>query len=165
MEPSRRCPQACDRAASKRYTDLAPFVAHGQHFRTVAIARRPTRPNFVANWQHFLWDGCRQLGDDATKFCLPWETNPRDGGLLLRCSMVATVFCSDQRERPYLTRFCIPWYTFLRCGVYRIERRPKRREAMRTNGKRTRPPTRPHETVAVSPFSACQFSITLTGLW
>ncbi len=46
MEPSRRCPQACDRVASKRLTDLAPFVAHGQHFRTVAIARRPTRLNF-----------------------------------------------------------------------------------------------------------------------
>jgi hypothetical protein len=39
-----------------------------------------------------LQAGCRPHGDDATKFCLPWETNPRDGGLLLRCSTVATVF-------------------------------------------------------------------------
>ena len=63
-DPSRRFPQASVRAASKRFTDLARFVSHGRHFRaTVAIARRPTRPDFVANWQHFLWGGCR-LHDD-----------------------------------------------------------------------------------------------------
>ena len=63
-ERSRRCPQACDRTASKRFTDLARFVSHGRPFRaTVAIARRPTRPDFVANWQHFLRVGCRPNDD------------------------------------------------------------------------------------------------------
>jgi len=38
-------------------------------------------------------------------------------------------------------------------------RRWKRRETMRTNGKRPRPPTRPHETVAVYPFSAITFQL------
>jgi hypothetical protein len=35
---SRRCPQACDRAASKRFTDLAPFVAGRTHFCEVVAA-------------------------------------------------------------------------------------------------------------------------------
>ena len=59
----RRCPQACDRTASKRFTDLARFVSHGRHFRaTVAIARRPTRPDFVAHGQHF----CAMVAIDRT---------------------------------------------------------------------------------------------------
>ena len=93
MEPSRRCPQACDRVASKRFTDLARFVDHGRHFcEVVAIARRPKRSNFVANWQHFLWAGCRPHVDETTKFCVQLDTNPLDGGCLLRGLMDATVF-------------------------------------------------------------------------
>jgi len=165
-DPSRRFPQASVRAASKRFTDLARFVSHGRHFRaTVAIARRPTRPDFVANWQHFLWGGCR-LHDDRRDQILStivdnsarcWTLTPLLDGRygVLRRAKRWTLFDA----------FCCRSATFSALWWLSTERRPKRRETMRTNGKRTRPPTRPHATVAVSPFCACQFSITLTGQW
>ena len=73
MEPSRRCPQAWDRAASKRFTDLARFVYHGRHFRaTVAIARRPTQPNFGYHGIRFPRDGgCRPHDNRRDQILLP----------------------------------------------------------------------------------------------
>ena len=67
-------------------------------------------------------------------------------------------------ERP--TRSNFEYHGTQFCAVVAIDRTTT--ETTRSdadNGKRTRPPTRPHETVAVSPFSDCLFSITLTGLW
>ena len=72
-ERSRRCPQACDRVASKRFTDLARFVPNwGRFCATVAIARRPTRPNFVANWQHFLWGAADHTTTKRPDFVSYW---------------------------------------------------------------------------------------------
>lgn len=101
----------------------------------VAIARRPTRPNFVANWQHFLWAGCRPHVDETTKFCVQLDTNPLRGGCLLRCSMVATVFRGDRRHRPYLTRFAYHGRDFPRDGGYRPH--DDRNDAKRSGQRKT----------------------------
>ena len=114
--------------------------------------------------------------------------------------MVATVFCGDRSERPYLILFAYHGMDFWRdggcglndqillpignifCGLASDRTTTKRpsfvyhgihfcavvaidcttTETTRNdadNGKRTRPPTRPHETVAVSPFSAITFQL------
>ena len=139
-DPSRRCPQACDRVASKRFTDLAPFVAHGQHFRTVAIARR--RNDQILS----------PIGDKTARWWM--LTTLLDGRY--------GVFRDDRSDRPYLRTFCRPWSTFS-CAMVAAERRPTRSEAMRTNGKRSRWATPSHETVAVSPSTECQFSFAVWG--
>jgi len=130
----------------------------------VAIARRPTRPDFVANWQHFLWGGCR-LHDDRRDQILStivdnsarcWTLTPLlDGryGVLIQAKR-STLF----------DKFWIPWYPFSARWWLSTERRPKRRETMRTNGKRTGPPTPSHETVAVYPSPArANFQLQLRG--
>ena len=63
--------------------------------------------------------GYRPNVDGTTKSCLQLETNPLDGGLLLRCSMVATVFRGDRSDGPYLTRSPYHGRHFWRDGGYR----------------------------------------------
>jgi len=77
---------------------------------------------------------------------------------------VFPVFRGDRNERPYLTRFGYHGIRFSARWWMRTARRPKRRETMRTNGKRPGPPTRPHETVAVSPSPAFIKALASSGL-
>lgn len=111
----------------------------------VAIARRPKRSNFAYHGRDFWRDGGYRPHDDGTtKFCLQLETNPRGGGLLLRCSMVATVFRGDRSDGPYLTRFGYHGTHFLRDGGYRPH--DDRRDAKRCGPTENDPDPPPRRT-------------------
>ena len=141
--------------ATKFWIPWYPFSARWW----LPTERRPKRPNLcpIGHISARCWLRTKRRRNDQALSTMVdilarwWTLTPRlDGcyGVLWRAKRT-TLFDT----------FCCPWATFSASWWLSTEQRPKRRETMRTNGKRPRPPTPSHETVAVSPFSAITFQL------